>query len=94
MSRPLPSNVPVRLTLAHLVLTGIGLRVLNVTNVIIRNVKIAKVLAPGDNIGIQSAHQVWVDHVDLSSDLDHSKDLCVASYSLTSHRMLMKLPRL
>ncbi|KAF4565316.1 polysaccharide lyase 1 family protein [Pleurotus pulmonarius] len=56
------------------VLTGIGLRVLNVTNVIIRNVKIAKVLAPGDNIGIQSAHQVWVDHVDLSSDLDHNKD--------------------
>ncbi|KAJ8518905.1 hypothetical protein ONZ45_g4073 [Pleurotus djamor] len=56
------------------VLTGIGLRVLDVNNVIIRNVKIAKVLAPGDNIGIQNAHQVWVDHVDLSSDRDHSKD--------------------
>ncbi|KAF9495953.1 pectate lyase [Pleurotus eryngii] len=55
-------------------LTGIGLRVLNVTNVIIRNVKITKVPAPGDNIGIQSAHQVWVDHVDLSSDRDHDKD--------------------
>jgi len=55
-------------------LTGIGLRVLNSSNVIIRNLKIAKVLAPGDNIGIQASSQVWVDHVDLSSDLDHDKD--------------------
>nr|ADV30324.1 pectate lyase [Leucoagaricus gongylophorus] len=55
-------------------LTGIGLRVLNENNVIIRNVKIAKVLAPGDNIGIQAANQVWVDHCDLSSDRDHNKD--------------------
>ena len=58
-----------------LALTGIGLRVLNENNVIIRNVKIAKVLAPGDNIGIQAANQVWVDHCDLSSDRDHDKDL-------------------
>jgi pectate lyase len=46
-----------------------------VKNVIIRNVKIAKVLAgAGDAIGIQEASQVWVDHVDLSSDRDHDKD--------------------
>jgi pectate lyase len=56
-------------------LNGVGLRVLNVNNVIIRNVKISKVLASaGDAIGIQAAHQVWVDHVDLSSDRDHDKD--------------------
>lgn len=55
-------------------LVGIGLRVLNEKNVIIRNIKISKVLAPGDNIGIQASSQVWVDHVDLSSDRDHSKD--------------------
>lgn len=55
-------------------LTGIGLRVLSVENVIIRNLRIEKVLAPGDNIGIQSASKVWVDHVDLSSDRDHDKD--------------------
>jgi pectate lyase len=47
---------------------------LNSGNVIIRNLKIAKVLAPGDNIGIQQSNQVWVDHVDLSSDMDHDKD--------------------
>ncbi|KAK7047380.1 hypothetical protein VNI00_006611 [Paramarasmius palmivorus] len=58
-------------------LTGIGLRVLDVSNVIIRNLKISKVLAPGDNIGIQSASNVWVDHVELSSDLDHDKLLCL-----------------
>ncbi|KAJ8085240.1 hypothetical protein PM082_004034 [Marasmius tenuissimus] len=56
-------------------LVGVGLRVLDVSNVIIRNVKISKVLAEaGDAIGVQNAHQVWVDHVDLSSDRDHDKD--------------------
>ncbi len=57
-----------------LVLDGVGLRVLDESNVIIRNIKIQKVLADvGDAIGIQSASQVWVDHVDLSSDRDHDK---------------------
>ncbi|KAK0448185.1 polysaccharide lyase family 1 protein [Armillaria borealis] len=56
-------------------LSGVGLRVLEESNVIIRNVKIQKVLADaGDAIGIQESHNVWVDHVDLSSDLDHDKD--------------------
>ncbi|KAF9448045.1 polysaccharide lyase family 1 protein [Macrolepiota fuliginosa MF-IS2] len=56
-------------------LDGIGLRVIEESNVIIRNVKISKVLAEvGDAIGIQAAHQIWVDHVDLSSDRDHDKD--------------------
>lgn len=56
-------------------LNGIGLRVLSVSNVIIRNIKISKVLASaGDAIGVQSASQVWLDHLDLSSDRDHDKD--------------------
>ncbi|KAF8169813.1 pectate lyase [Pholiota molesta] len=56
-------------------LVGVGLRVLDSTNVIIRNVKISKVLAAaGDAIGIQASSQVWVDHADLSSDRDHDKD--------------------
>lgn len=56
-------------------LSGVGLRVLDGSNVIIRNVKISKVLAGvGDAIGIQNAQQVWIDHVDLSSDRDHDKD--------------------
>jgi pectate lyase len=56
-------------------LNGVGLRVLQESNVIIRNVKITKVLADaGDAIGIQEASRVWVDHVDLSSDQDHDKD--------------------
>jgi pectate lyase len=56
-------------------LEGVGLRVLEESNVIIRNIKISKVLAEaGDAIGIQEASQVWVDHVDLSSDQDHDKD--------------------
>lgn len=56
-------------------LNGVGLRVLSVSNVIIRNIKITKVLADaGDAIGIQAATKVWIDHVDLSSDRDHDKD--------------------
>ncbi|KAH7097740.1 pectate lyase [Auriculariales sp. MPI-PUGE-AT-0066] len=56
-------------------LVGVGLRVLNEANVIIRNVKISKVLADaGDAIGIQASHNIWIDHNDLSSDLDHDKD--------------------
>ncbi|KAH7099413.1 polysaccharide lyase family 1 protein [Auriculariales sp. MPI-PUGE-AT-0066] len=56
-------------------LVGVGLRVLDESNVIIRNVKISKVLADaGDAIGVQASHNVWIDHNDLSSDLDHDKD--------------------
>ena len=56
-------------------LEGVGLRVYKEDNVILRNLKISKVLAEaGDAIGIQEASNVWVDHVDLSSDRDHDKD--------------------
>ena len=56
-------------------LEGVGVRVLNESNVILRNLKISKVLASaGDAIGIQAASNVWVDHCDLSSDRDHDKD--------------------
>ncbi|KAG8769356.1 hypothetical protein FRC12_005009 [Ceratobasidium sp. 428] len=56
-------------------LVGVGLRVLEVSNVIIRNLKISKVLAAaGDALAVQSANRVWIDHVDLSSDRDHDKD--------------------
>ena len=55
-------------------LVGVGLRVLDATNVIIRNVKISKVLASsGDALAIQNSKQVWVDHVDLSSDKNNGK---------------------
>ncbi|KAL0632866.1 hypothetical protein Q9L58_008240 [Maublancomyces gigas] len=55
-------------------LVGVGLRVLGKKNVIIRNLKIQKCLAPIDGIGIQLATNIWIDHVDLSADQDHDKD--------------------
>ncbi|KAI5847513.1 putative pectate lyase [Tricharina praecox] len=56
-------------------LVGIGLRVYKESNVIIRNIKVSKVLAgTGDAIGLQLATNVWVDHVELFSDMDHDKD--------------------
>ncbi|KAK5626074.1 hypothetical protein RRF57_001789 [Xylaria bambusicola] len=56
-------------------LEGVGLFIKGQSNVIVRNLKISKVLADnGDAIGIQKSRNVWVDHCDLSSDMDHGKD--------------------
>ncbi|KAK6073875.1 pectate lyase B [Seiridium cupressi] len=56
-------------------LTGIGLTINGQSNVIVRNLKISKVLADyGDAITIQASKNVWVDHVDVSSDLNNGKD--------------------
>lgn len=56
-------------------MNGIGLYIKGSSNVIVRNLKISKVKAAnGDAIGIQASKNVWIDHVDVSSDLDHDKD--------------------
>jgi pectate lyase len=59
-------------------LTGCGLSLKGVSNVILRNLKIAKVQASsgnGDAIHIESgAKHTWVDHNDLSSDTSHGTD--------------------
>lgn len=55
------------------VLTDFTLTVKAAKNVILRNFAMEKVVG-GDAIAIQEAQNVWVDHVDLSSDRDHDKD--------------------
>ncbi|CAM1506461.1 Fc.00g061020.m01.CDS01 [Cosmosporella sp. VM-42] len=56
-------------------LTGVGLYINKQSNVIVRNMAIKKVPADnGDAIGIQKSSKVWVDHCDLSSDMDNGKD--------------------
>jgi len=58
-------------------LTGVGLKIKNVSNVIVRNLKISKVLASsgdGDSIHIEGSNHVWIDHNDLSSDTSHGTD--------------------
>lgn len=57
----------------HPVFTGFTLTVKNVSNVIIRNLAIKKVVG-GDAIAVQYANNVWLDHLDLSSDMTHDKD--------------------
>ncbi|CAI7594499.1 unnamed protein product [Penicillium glandicola] len=60
---------------ANAVLTGFGILVKEESNVIIRNLGVKKVLADnGDAIGVQKSTNVWIDHCDVSSDLDHDKD--------------------
>ncbi|KAL1867511.1 hypothetical protein Daus18300_006355 [Diaporthe australafricana] len=56
-------------------LTGIGLTINGQKNVIVRNMKIAKVLAAyGDGVTIQKSTNVWVDHCDFSGDETVDKD--------------------
>ncbi|KAG8926460.1 hypothetical protein FRC01_008824 [Tulasnella sp. 417] len=55
-------------------LTGSGFRVKKGTNVIFRNLKLYKSPAPTDLIEIQASTNVWVDHNEFYSDLDHDKD--------------------
>lgn len=47
----------------------------NIGNVIIRNLIMEKPLAPIDKIAVQyGAHNVWIDHNEFFSDLDHGVD--------------------
>lgn len=56
-------------------LTGVGLHVRRVRNVIIRNMKISGVEASnGDAVGIDASTNIWVDHCDLRGDLSGGKD--------------------
>lgn len=56
-------------------MTGVGLTINKQSNVIVRNMKMSKVVAEnGDILTIQNSKNVWVDHVDVSNDMDHDKD--------------------
>ena len=58
-------------------LTGCGLGMKGVSNVIIRNMQISKVPASagnGDAIHVESSNHLWIDHNDLSSDTTHGTD--------------------
>jgi pectate lyase len=54
--------------------TGGGLRLKNVSNVVIRNLNISKPVAPADGITVQASTKVWVDHNSFSADRSHDKD--------------------
>ena len=58
-------------------LTGIGLKLKGVNNVIIQNLVINKVLASsgnGDSIHVEKSTHLFIDHNDLSSDTSHGTD--------------------
>ncbi|KAJ3578933.1 hypothetical protein NPX13_g1637 [Xylaria arbuscula] len=65
-------------------LEGVGLYIKDQSNVIVRNIAISKVLADnGDAIGIQASTNVWVDHVELSSDMNNGKDYYDGLFDVT-----------
>ncbi|MYV49812.1 polysaccharide lyase family 1 protein [Streptomyces sp. SID2888] len=53
--------------------TGGGLRLKNVSNVVVRNLNLSKPVGT-DSITVQASTKVWIDHNTLSSDRDHGKD--------------------
>ncbi|KAK2794759.1 hypothetical protein FQN52_007529 [Onygenales sp. PD_12] len=56
-------------------ITGIGFYLSQVSNVILRNLKMGDVPAEnGDAISILESTNIWVDHCDLSGDLSGGKD--------------------
>jgi pectate lyase len=73
-----PPNTPIT------ELVGTGFFVRGQKNIIFRNLKINHVKAEnGDAIGIQSSSNIWIDHVDVSSDKDHGKDFYDGLIDLT-----------
>ncbi|KAL4873956.1 hypothetical protein BDV12DRAFT_581 [Aspergillus spectabilis] len=60
---------------ASAVLDGFGINMKKVENVIIRNLGVKNVLAEnGDAIAAEYSTNIWIDHVDVSSNRDHDKD--------------------
>lgn len=56
-------------------LEGVGLHITAAKNVIVRNLQISKVKeAYGDAINVRDSRNIWIDHVDVSSDLTSGKD--------------------
>lgn len=58
---------------SSVVLENLTLTVKGEKNVIIQNLALKKVVG-GDAIAVQKSTNVWLDHLDLSSDRDHDKD--------------------
>lgn len=58
---------------SSVILENFTLTVKGSKNVIIRNLAIKKVVG-GDAIAVQKSENVWLDHLDVSSDRDHDKD--------------------
>ncbi|KAL1602593.1 hypothetical protein SLS60_006009 [Paraconiothyrium brasiliense] len=58
---------------SSVVLENFTITVKGAKNVIIRNLAIQKVVG-GDAIAVQKSENVWLDHLDVSSDRDHDKD--------------------
>ncbi|KAL2817115.1 pectate lyase A [Aspergillus granulosus] len=57
------------------VLDGFGINIKKAENVIVRNLGVKNVLAEnGDAIAAEYSTNIWIDHVDVSSNRDHDKD--------------------
>lgn len=63
-------------------ITGKGLDIKGVRNVIVQNLKISKVVG-GDAISIQKSTNIWIDHNEIFSDLTHGIDYYDGAIDIT-----------
>jgi len=68
------SNKTILGTTATSGVSGSGFYIRRVRNVIIRGLQIFKSVAPDDGVSIDESTNVWIDHKDFYSDLEHDKD--------------------
>jgi len=68
------SNKTILGTTATSGVSGSGFYIRRVRNVIIRGLQIFKSVAPDDGVSIDESTNVWIDHNDFYSDLEHDKD--------------------
>ncbi|GHA73410.1 hypothetical protein GCM10010372_84610 [Streptomyces tauricus] len=61
--------------------TGDGLRLKNVSNVVVRNLSISKPLALSDGVTVHASTKVWIDHNSSPADWDHDKDHFKGSFA-------------
>lgn len=68
------SNKTILGTTATSGVSGSGFYIRRQRNVIIRGLRIFKSVAPDDGVSIDESTNVWIDHNDFYSDLEHDKD--------------------
>lgn len=71
---PIGSNKTILGGTANVLISGHGFNIVQKRNIIIRGLRFCCAVAPDDGVTIDQSTNVWVDHNEFYSDMDHDKD--------------------